>query len=257
MSDHDLIAELLARIRDHWLTGRIAPVVTDADGTSLLPRLIDEGFDAVPGEAMALLIAIGRRGRIDDPSSRAATDLPADIHHRLVWWTAAAIRADTPSADNGVSDRLLVSAALALLAAHDEGDRVEAAAQRLARALIAGGGNIAALLGEALGDRRTELFTALVAEGLGLDFVQVRDLVQDHDPSVLILALRALAIDRDGLARIAAALYPDRLSLLVTVIGSASMLSADRARAAIDPLRLPAAYRTAVRSLVLPGANLR
>ncbi|MGK3882518.1 hypothetical protein ABI028_16170, partial [Enterococcus faecium] len=59
-------------------------------------------------------------------------------------------------------DRVLTEAALRSLSAHDEGDRLEAAAVQLAAAIDATPAELADLVTEALSDRRLPLFIAVL-----------------------------------------------------------------------------------------------
>ena len=61
--------------------------------------------------------------------------LPADLQHRLAWRVAAAVRPATADPD---ADRAIAEATNRHLGAHDEGDRIEAVATRLAAAIDAG-----------------------------------------------------------------------------------------------------------------------
>ncbi|PMZ61591.1 hypothetical protein C1X97_30525, partial [Pseudomonas sp. FW306-2-11AA] len=102
-----------------------------------------------------------------------STDLPAELHHRLVWWVAAALRdqfTDRAGAALPTLDRALVDAASRNIALHDEGERLEAAALRLACALDPRGHELSTLLADSLADRRVSLFIALLGRALALDY---------------------------------------------------------------------------------------
>jgi hypothetical protein len=210
---------------------------------------------------MALLGAESRRRAAPPGEAPGWSDLPAELHHRLVWWVAAALR-ERNSEDAGdnvvLLDRALAEAALRQVGAHDEGDRVEAAAMRLAAAVDAHADELATLLVEALADRRLPLFVAFIAHALGLEYGETRDIALDPAGDQLWPVLRALELDRSAIARIGLALteadprrdveaFADRLDAIAE-LPSAS------ARIALAPLLLHPDYRAAMRSLARGGA---
>ncbi|MEN2791776.1 DUF2336 domain-containing protein [Sphingomonas oligophenolica] len=259
--DAELMRELLGRVRQDILVGAL-PVEApeDIDRASMLARLIQHPDTVVSAAAMALIAAESRRrGEADAPPSR--TDLPAELHHRLVWWVAAALRerfAATAGAALPALDRALVDAALRSVAAHDESDRLEAAAMRLAAALDAHADELAPLLAEALADHRPALFIALIAHAIGLDHADAREIVLDPDGDRLWLVLRALEIDRASIARIGLALSeadPRRnLDIFAETLEDVAATPPAEARAALAQLLLHPDYRAAMLALGR-GAN--
>lgn len=256
LRDPDLMAELFARAEtDRLSTALPGHGSDDLERPSLLPRLIGDPDRVVASAAMLLLIAESRTG-IDSSGLLARTDLPAELHHRLVWWITAAIRDDhLAAAGEHVSalDRALAQAAMRSLAAHDEGERALAAASRLAAALDPRPDEVPGLLLEALADRRVTLFIAAIAQAGGFDVEIVRDIVLDAAGSRLWLVLRALGCNRIALAQIAEALAAgDRrrdLDRLSDEIERAGLLGVETAAAAVAALRLHRDYRTALRDL--------
>lgn len=192
---------LLARVELDALAARLAPVATTQDGASLLSRLVDCP-DAMIAAAAADLFAQEAMRR--DGEAPVRSELPAELHHRLVWHVAAVIRAANPVSPD--RDRALADAAWQCIAAHDEGDRVEAAAVRLAAAIDARPEELSALMLETLGDRRPALFVAVLARSAGMDFDQARGLVIDPAGDRLWCALRAIGVERTTMARIGVAL---------------------------------------------------
>lgn len=192
LREEALIAELLAQVR-FALLAETLPVTTEGGAGSVLVRLAGVPDRVVAAAAQALLLA----------QSREDSPLPAELHHRLVWQAAAAVR---PAETDPDADRAIAEAATRNLAAHDEGERVEAVASRLAAAIDARADELAPLLVEALGDGRLPLFTAVLARAVGIDFEQARALVLEPDGERLWLALRAAQLDRQTIARIALAL---------------------------------------------------
>lgn len=251
--DAELMRELVGRVRQDVLAAAL-PVAApeDPDRASLLARLVQNSDGVVAASAMALLAAESRRH--GDPEGMAVrTDLPAELHHRLVWWVAAALRGRF-AADAGemlpVLDRALCDAALRSIATHDEGDRLEAAAMRLAAALDSRADELAPLLVEALADRRLSLFVALIAHALGLAYDDAREIVLDPEAARLWLVLRALEVDRESIARIGLALSdadPRRdLDSFAEALDSIVATPAGSARAALAPLLLHPDYRAAL-----------
>lgn len=259
LRDTDLMRELIARARQDVI-GHALPAAAppQPDTPSLLARLAHHPDTVVADAASALFAAESRRRGLID--GLAHSDLPAELHHRLLWWVAAALRERATREDEPAEiDRALAEAALRSLAAHDEGDRLEAAAMRLAVAYEAAPGELPDLLVEALGDGRLALFTALLAQAAGLDYDQARDLVGDAEAGHLWLVLRAIDCPRAAIARIGLGLCeadPRRdLEQFADVMDGIMHLTPVDARTALAPLKLPPAYRAAVVALAQQGAR--
>lgn len=253
LRDSDLMAELIARARQELIGDALpAEAPAQADAPSLLTRLANHGDMVVATAANALFAAESRRRGLLDGVGQS--DLPAELHHRLVWWVAAALRERHGDNDDPVAlDRALTEAALRNLAAHDEGDRVEAVAMRLAAAYEAGPGELPDLLFEALGDRRLALFTALLAHAVGLAYEQARDIVADPDAGQLWLVLRALDAGRIAIARVGLALCeadPRRdLEAFADSLDAIMGVSVDDAWAALAPMKRHPDFRAALAAL--------
>ncbi len=264
LRDRDLMGELIARVRHDLIAQALPSAISGPDAASLLVRLAAVPDTIVATAATALLVADSRRRTANETGAGSRSELPAELHHRLVWWVAAAIReglhdlmkdAGVPSVTGGVvqSDRAITDAALRCLAAHDEGERLEAVAARLALAIDARPDELPALLVEALGDRRLALFIAVLASATGMDFDQARAIVVDPEGDQLWLALRANNLDRETIARIGLALSEadprrDIESFAEALDGIMAVTEAD-ARAAIAPLSLHRDFRVALRAL--------
>lgn len=254
--DADLMRELIARVRQDLMADHLpSEAPADSDTPSLLSRLATHADSVVAAGAMALLAAEARRRAMQDNGPTHQTDLPADLHHRLVWWVAAALREhfnDTGAASAAI-DRSLAEAAMRSLAAHDESDRLEAAAMRLAIAFDASPRELPPLLVEALGDRRIALFIALLAHALGVDFAQARAVVLDPVADRLWLVLRALELDRADIARIALALSeadPRRdIEAFADALDCIAATPTETARRALSTLKLHPDYRAALLAL--------
>jgi len=245
LRDPDLMRELIARTRQDLLADRFPMGTPDEAGAaSLLARLTASADARVAGAALTLMAAEGRRRGFIDTGRLTHTELPAELHHRLVWWVAAAVREQLSGAD---ADRALADAALRALGSHDESNNVEGAAMRLAAAIDAQPAELAALLVRALSDRNVALFIALLALPLRLDYAVARQVVvAGGDP--LWLALRAVDLDRETVARIGLVLsndieaFADQLDAIVAVTPT-------EARAALASLSLPTDFRAAMAAL--------
>jgi hypothetical protein len=134
-----------------------------------------------------------------------------------------------------------------------EEDRLEAVAMRLASALNPDADARTRLLVEALSDRRLSLVIALLAQGLGLEYTDVREIVLDPGGERLWLALRALDLDRATIARIGLALAeadPQRdIDAFADVLDVIVATDCTIARQALAPLRLHREYRAALRAV--------
>ncbi|MDB5707777.1 MAG: hypothetical protein JWN66_4893 [Sphingomonas bacterium] len=256
LRDTELMRELVGRVRQDVLAEAL-PVSApeDPDRASLLARLIQNPDGVVATAAMALLAAESRRH--GDPEAMAVrTDLPAELHHRLVWWVAAALR-ERFAQDAGdflpILDRALADAAMRSVSTHDEGDRLEASAMRLAAALDSRADELAPLLVETLDDHRLSLFVALIGHALGLDYADAREIVLDPASDRLWLVLRALELGRDSIARIGLALSeadPRRdLDSFAEALDGIAATPSGSARAALAPLLLHPDYRAALLAL--------
>lgn len=251
----DLMEELIARVELDGLARSLPAAVTASDRPSLLVRLAEAPDGVVAAAAVALLGAENRRRAAAEGSAPVRGELTAELHQRLVWWVAAAIREQSPDMAGMVDrDRALTEAALRSLAAHDEADRPEAAAVRLAAAIDARPAELGALLNETVADRRLTLFAALLARSAGVDYEQARHLLIDPRGDLLLLLLHAVGLDRVEIARIGVALTeadPRRdLEELADAIDWAVAHDRDAARTALAPLALAGDFRAAVRSLV-------
>lgn len=254
--DVDLMRELVARVRQDLMIDNLpAEAPADPEIPSLLSRLAGHGDSVVAAGAMALLAAEARRRAEPGHGQITQTDLPADLHQRLVWWVAAALREQCATATDQIAvlDRALGEAAQRNFAAHDEGERLEAAAMRLAIAYDASADELPAMLIEALGDRRVALFIALLAHALGVDYAQARAVVLDQAADRLWLVLRALELDRPSIARIGLALAeadPRRdIEAFADALDGIAATTPEAARGALSPLKLHPDYRAAMLAL--------
>lgn len=257
LRDTELMAELTARVRQDAI-GAALPTSApdDPERPSLINRFVQHPDRVLASGAMAVLIAESRRRGSPDVGQLAETGLPAHLHHKLVWWVAAALRERVEEAEGqalAVVDRALSEAAQRSLAAYDEGDRLEATAMRFAAVIDAQANELPHLLVESLGDRRVVLFIALLAHALGSDYALARDMVLDPAAERLWLALRALELPREAIAQIGYALCeadPRRdVERFADLLDAIAQISGEEARAAFAPLKLDPDYRAALLAL--------
>ncbi|WP_294055939.1 DUF2336 domain-containing protein [Sphingomonas sp.] len=263
LRDPELMAELIARVRQE-LIGNALPMSApdDPERPSLINRFVQHPDRVVAASAMAVLFVESRRRGGPESGQLAQTELPSELHHRLVWWVAAALRervADEAEDAVDALDRALSDAAQRSLTAYDEGDRLEAAAMRFAAAIDAQPGELPGLLVESLGDRRIVVFTALLAHAMGVSHALARDIVLDPEADRLWLACRALELSRDTIAKIGYALCeadPRRdLESFADALDAIASIAPGEARTALAPMKLHPDYRAAVIALGRGGAS--
>lgn len=252
LRDRELMDELLGEVRQDLLGEALVGNRPPGVQPSLLSRLGDCGDGVVAAAAAAYVLADGRRRA---PGTARRGELPAMLHRRLVWWVAAAVREARlgEPAQQPAIDRALVGAAQRSLAAHDEGDRLDAVAMRLAAAIDARADELGELLADALEEGRAALFVAVMAHALSIDFAEARALTLDPNGDRLWLALRAHGLDRATIARIGLALSdadPRRdIEAFVDALDAIAAIPIEEARAALAPLALHPDFRAALRAL--------
>lgn len=248
LRDADLIGEIIDRVRQSRIGSRL-PLIARAGEASLLVRLSDCPDPEVASAATALLQAESRRR-----AGSAGTELPAELHHRMVWWVAAAVH-DTRAQPG--TEHAFAEAALAVLGAHDEGARVEARAARLAAAIDARPAELGEVLVAALGDTRLALFIALLAHATATSFDDVRQAVLDPVGDRLWLLLRARDVGYPVMAEIGVALASaDRrrdVHALADALDRAFAVNTGAAWGALAMLRVPRDFRRARQALGLPA----
>ncbi|WP_157217162.1 DUF2336 domain-containing protein [Flavisphingomonas formosensis] len=259
LQDSELVALLLRRTEEHRLVSALrlkavndAGEVQPAPAAPLLDRLLESGEAGLAEGAMALLIAESRRyDRFQEPLL-ARTDLPAEIQHRLVWWSVAALR-DHINRNHVVGaafvDRALTAAASEALAAHDESEALESRATQLARLLARHDKLDDALIVDAIGDARLMLAIAGLAVRAGIDFVSAWEMAAD--PARLTILLRAVGMRRGPAISVLLALHEDKESQdrLAAFAVAFDALEWPRAQEAIRPWKLDTFYRKAIADL--------
>lgn len=250
LRDPALMDELFGQVRQALLSETLVGNRAPGAQPTLLARL-SASSDRVTAAA-ALAYHLADNARRSAQGGRPG-ELPATLHRKLVWWVAAALRPALDAVPQPAVDRALVAAAERSLAAHDDQERLDALALRLAGAIDSRADECAGLLVEALEEGHAALFVALLAHGAGIDFAEARALVLDPDGDRLWLALRAQDMDRETIARIGLALCDADarrdIEAFADILDTVADVPAETARDALAPLSLTAEYRAALRAL--------
>lgn len=240
-----LVAILLRCAESFVLADRLAP---DRDGVGL-PT--DASDPEVAAAATAVLIAEARRVDRFGAPMLLFHDLPAEVAHRFVWSVAAALRRYLRvrhAVDDARAEASVIQAATALLATHDEGEGLEAAAIRLAFRMTAGGRINGMAMIALLNGGQVNAFTAVLASATGLPFDEAWRIIAEPDGGRLAITLRAAGVGRQAAAAILLKLLP-----ATGDAGSEIELFDEwdeaAAREALTPLSVDPAFRAAVRAL--------
>ena len=192
LRDPELSTVLVRRVEEHrfWKGQRDSGHEPDV----LLRELINDADAALAGEAMAVLIARSRRfDRFGDPGF-ARTDLAADLHHKLVWMVAAALRqymVQHHAVPSREADGLIADATQKHLAGYDEGTSLDAACTRLARRLAELDRLDDPLLERMLDDGMLPMFIAAIGVRVGLNYDSAWEVLSDPrgmGPAILLSA---------------------------------------------------------------------
>jgi hypothetical protein len=251
LRDRALMDELLGQVRQNLLGDALIANRAPGSQPVLLPRLAGSRDGVISVAARAYLLAENRRR-----SSGAGChgELSSHSHRHLVWWIAAALRRPdiADPARQAEIDRALVAAAERSLAAHDDQDRLNAIALRLAVAIDPRPAEMADLLVESIDEGLSALFVGLLAHMVSIDFKEARALVLDPDGDRLWLALRARGFDRATIARIGLALSdadPRRdIDAFADMLDTIAAIPPETARTALEPLSLHPEFRAAIRA---------
>lgn len=251
LRDIDLMSDLISRVRLDLLADVLPPAPQhDEEDAGLFAQLTASGDADVAAATRAMMAAAATRRGFLDSHRLMQTELPAELHHRLVWWVAAAVREQVAS---DKADRAIAQAAMQALANHDESASVENAAARLAGAIDALPEELPMILYRSLAERQLTLFVALLSRALDVDYAAMRDIVVDDNGDRLWLVLRAIGVERADMARIAVQWSQvqavSRVEALAVQIDAVGEISPDEARDALAVLRLPPDFRAAVQVL--------
>jgi hypothetical protein len=243
LRDRELVALLLARAEEH----RIAQAIRRVAQISPEPTPIVQLGVAPELEAVLQLAENRRSGSHGEPHV-TTKDLPADLLHRLLWWSAAALRdylERSTTLDAGARDEALGAVVAGRLAAHDEGQTLEAAAMRVAIAL----NGDESLLFELFRAGRFSQFVALLAVRARIDFAPAFMLAADPGIGALAVLLRAIEAPTQIAAPILLQMAAiNRLSeaKLEERVNDFLDLDVAAAQDAVRPWRLDKAFRHAI-----------
>lgn len=251
LRDAGLIAFLAGRAATYRMVAGLRPVA-------------EMGNDPVAGTGQAadllaadraLMLAEARRTDAAYEPAIDQRDVPAELFHRLVWRIAAALRDylvrlhDVPAA---LADRLISDIGRAIADAHDEGETIDAAAIRLARAFAEQGGIEDRRLLDAWTRGRVELVAALLAPLGGIPYDHALAALRDAAPDRLALLLKASGVGRDAALAILvqhAAINGVGEPRLIDCVDDFSVLEPAAAREAVEAWRLDEGYRQALAAL--------
>jgi uncharacterized protein (DUF2336 family) len=213
LRDPTLIEIVKARTDEH----RLAIAIRDSVSSELADALIAHGStDVVEAlirnddaqlsrRAMEYLVAESRRiDRFREPLLNRS-DLPADLAHRMYWWVSAALRhriLKTFKIDDAVLDAAIADSARQAIADVDEGNGVQARAQKLARRLMETRELTDLFLLNTLRQQRMTLFIAGLAERGGLMYKTASRVVMDRGFESFIVLARGIGVGRDTVTSI-------------------------------------------------------
>ncbi|MDV3256510.1 MAG: DUF2336 domain-containing protein [Sphingomonas sp.] len=233
----ELVALLLRRAGEQRLSAHAG-----AKGDELVSALVGDADPAVAEAAMALALARGRRKDRFARLKSEFDDLPAEEAVALVSAVAAALGLGLNEGDQQVA-----AASRQLLAAHDEGRRLEARVEMLARALEAAGRADDEMIEGCARHGDCALMVSLLARRAGISHGEAWTLFSSGEPMVLA---RLAGCDRATAAQIVAAFEPmaggDRAESFIERFDA---LSDDEVEQRRRWLRLDGQYRAAREAL--------
>jgi hypothetical protein len=243
LKDRELVALLLTRAEEQRIAHAIRRVA------QIDPEPAPQVALGVPPQVeTALLTAEARRWGSQGAPALPARDLPAELLHKLLWWSAAALRdylERTASLDGPRRDEALAAAVAQRLSEHDEGQALDAAAMRVAIACEASD----ALLFDLFRAGRFSLFVAMLAVRARLDYAPAFLLASDPGIGALAVLLRAveaptqvaapILLQMAAINRISDAKLEERVNDFLD-------LDLSSAQEAIRPWRLDRTFRHAI-----------
>lgn len=252
LHDIELVSLLLARVEEQRVADDLRRnAAANGEVSTLIEALLADADPALSAAAMSLLIAESRRYYVFDDETLPRSDLPADLHYRMVWWIAAALRdymTRLHGADPMQVDTALMDVASTMLAAHDEGETLESSAMHLARLLGERGWLDDQVLRAACVEGRLALLIAILASRAGLDFDAARDMILPPYGDRLILLMKALDVERETAAAILLAMGPGDAGFS-DAMNAYDTLAPAQAMDAIRPWQIDIGYRNAIAAL--------
>jgi hypothetical protein len=241
----DLVALLLRRAEEERIAAAIQSRHNGRNSRFLQP-LVSDLDSAISAAAMSLILAKGRRrDRFGGPKI-LFDDLSAEAAVALVNAIAAAIRSDLGG--QAATDERLGACVDALLARHDEGNRLEASAFELVHALDRAGRLDDMLIRSALMQGEVGLLLESFARRGGISSDTAWQLFTGG-PGQLAMLLRICSASRDLAGEVVALVAGLSGSDPETEIGRFDILSDDEVDRARKWLRLAPSYRQAIETL--------
>jgi len=244
----ELVELLLRRAEEERLAAALRAGRPGAK-TRFLQSLVSDPDSDVSAAAMALILARGRRrDRFDGPRI-VFDDLQAETAVALVSAIAAALRGGLAARLGGrAADERLSEAAGALLAGHDEGNRLDARLFALVHALDRAGNLDESLLESALAEAEIALLCEMLARKAGITF----DSAWAHltgGAGKLALLLRLAGLTRESAGQLVAALAEIVGTDAEREIEAFDSLDDDQVDDVRSWLRLNPVYRDAIDAL--------
>jgi hypothetical protein len=244
----ELVQTLLRRAEED----RLASAIRTARGTGkprFLQSLVSDDNGDVSAAAMALILARGRRRDRFERPRVIFDDLSAEAAVALVNAVAAAFRSDLakrfPETD---ADERLGSAAKAILAGHDEGNRLEAKLFDLAHALDGAARIDEKLILHSLEEGEASLLAEILGRRAGLGFDDSWDHLCGGTGSLALL-LRMSGVGRPVAGEIIARLADLSGSDAETEIAQFDSIEQEEVDHARAWLRLDPGYRSSIDAL--------
>jgi len=194
----DLMMFLVRRVEEHrfWRQHEISR-------EDYLTQLLTDSDEEIAAETMSYVIARGRRFDQFQEPTLAEVELPAEMQHRLIWMTAAALRHYMVEHHGATSvDAAIEAAANEMIATYDESERMEARAEALVRRLQKKGRIDGLALECFAGGGLPTLFIAAIGLMCGMTQDAVWEVVADPRRRGLALMLRAADIPRHHAASV-------------------------------------------------------
>jgi hypothetical protein len=247
LAEPELVGLLLRRVEEHRL------FLAGPEAGERLKALVADRDEGVAADAMAVLVARGRRlDRFGEPVL-ARTELPAELQHRLVWTVAAALRnylAGIHHIDASAADACLREAGAATIAAYDEADTLEARCGRLARRLRASDRLDGEAIAGFLEDGLLPLFIAGLSAVTAIPAASVWDILTEPAGQGPVLLLKAAGLDRGQAGRCLLLLAgPPSDDWIIEQIDLFDALTAQVAASALSLWSLDPVYRDALLAL--------
>lgn len=246
------IPEIVALLLRRAESERLAAAIRTA-GQAAKPRflqcLVSDEDPEISAAAMALILARGRRRDRFDGPRLAFDDLSAEAANLLVHAIAAALRSDLKGRfDLAQCDERLEAAARALLARHDEGNRLEARVFELVHSADRAGKLDEWLVRSALREGDIDFLVETLGRRCGIGLDSAWDHLSGASGSLALL-LRMSGISRELAGELIGALADIVGSDPETEIGAFDGTADEEVESARAWLRLDPHYRVAVASL--------